>query len=716
MTLTHEVRGSLAKCLATENIIVEHRNVMTAMFDVEKRVLTLPNWKKASDTVYQMLLLHETSHAIFTDNIDWREEYPDIPKDFVNVVEDARVERLMKKKYPGSSRVFYKAYQELNEEDFFCVKNTKYETLSLIDRINLYFKIGAFHQIPFNTDDEEEFLTQISLAETFDDVLRISQSLYEYVKDKKEEQESNVPQTGEHSNQMDTPSGNEGNQEGEKVEQESSEGEEEETEGKEGSDEGNENSDSMESDTESSSGGMQPQDNPVDEMESKTSRSFDEKSKSLNERMDADAIAYVELPVFDVSKVIIPNSHIHQLNEKFYSVDYYEDYVQQNNANYLEFKKSSEREVSYLVKEFECKKSADQYARATTARTGILDTTKLHTYKYNEDLFRKVSVLPDGKNHGLIFVLDWSGSMSDYLLDTYKQLCCLIWFCRKVNIPFEVYAFTNDVKAYIEYDPNHTPTYEPKDNVLMPEKSFRLMNIFTSQVNNRELEKQMKTMWIICNAFQSRCGYVPGHMELSGTPLGEAIMVMNQVIPQFVSQHKVQKTNVVFLTDGEGYVNPYGVSRKSYQNETYVGSRYSWETVIRNRKNGRMYPAYKDRNFPAYAKVLMTYLKDSFPDVNFVNFRIAPGKELHNCWRSFGNLSESYEKVKAQFKKDKFVSFETSGFDKFFLLSSTNVNVDTDFEVAEDATKSQIKTAFVKSLNKKKANKKVLGEFISMVS
>ena len=98
MSLTHEVRGSLARCLSQENIIVEHKNVDTASFDVEHRVLVLPNWKKASDTVYQMLILHETSHCLYSPNIDYREEYPDIPHDVVNVVEDARVERLMKKK------------------------------------------------------------------------------------------------------------------------------------------------------------------------------------------------------------------------------------------------------------------------------------------------------------------------------------------------------------------------------------------------------------------------------------------------------------------------------------------------------------------------------------------------------------------------------------------------------------------------------------------
>ena len=102
--------------------------------------------------------------------------------------------------------------------------------------------------------------------------------------------------------------------------------------------------------------------------------------------------------------------------------------------------------MSYLVKEFECRKSASAYARAATSRTGVLDTRKLHTYKFNEDLFKKVTVLPDGKNHGLIFILDWSGSMSHVLQDTLKQLYNLIWFCKKVQIPFDVYAFTSEFR------------------------------------------------------------------------------------------------------------------------------------------------------------------------------------------------------------------------------------------------------------------------------
>ena len=185
--------------------------------------------------------------------------------------------------------------------------------------------------------------------------------------------------------------------------------------------------------------------NSKDELTSKTSRSFDEKSQDLVDKYGKETY-YVELPKMNLETMIIPNDFIHSKANKFYanSSAWVRDTYSELCKEYNTYKKSAEKEVSYLVKEFECKKSADQYARSSTARTGVLDTQKLHTYKFNEDLFKKVSVVPDGKNHGLIFIFDWSGSMSEFILDAYKQLLNLIWFCRKVNIPFEVYAFTLD--------------------------------------------------------------------------------------------------------------------------------------------------------------------------------------------------------------------------------------------------------------------------------
>ena len=145
--INQEVKGTLAKLLATENLTVEHRKVSTACFDVDKRLLILPIWKTASNTVYDLLVGHEVGHALYTPN----DPFGDAPQAFVNVIEDARIERLMKETYPGLRKSFFDGYKELWNDDFFGVKHENLEDLPLIDRINLYFK--GNRSMPFEEDE-----------------------------------------------------------------------------------------------------------------------------------------------------------------------------------------------------------------------------------------------------------------------------------------------------------------------------------------------------------------------------------------------------------------------------------------------------------------------------------------------------------------------------------------------------------------------------------
>ena len=136
-----EIKSTLARLLATENLLVEHKQVPTASFNVETRVLTLPMWTRASDTVYDLLVGHEVGHALYTPNDDSLDNL-DCPQSYVNVTEDARIEKLMKRKYPGLGKDFYQGYKELNDDDFFAIADVKLESMSLIDRVNLHYKIG----------------------------------------------------------------------------------------------------------------------------------------------------------------------------------------------------------------------------------------------------------------------------------------------------------------------------------------------------------------------------------------------------------------------------------------------------------------------------------------------------------------------------------------------------------------------------------------------
>jgi len=175
---TQEIKGNLARLLATENLIVEHRKTPTASFDVDRRVLTLPMWDNASGVVYDMLVGHEVGHALFTPNEDWR-DIADCPKDFVNVIEDARIEKLMKRKFPGLRKSFSGGYKELNDKDFFAIADEDISKFSLIDRINLHFKVGASAMIPFSIE-EQVFVARTDVAETFEEVLQIAVDVHKF--------------------------------------------------------------------------------------------------------------------------------------------------------------------------------------------------------------------------------------------------------------------------------------------------------------------------------------------------------------------------------------------------------------------------------------------------------------------------------------------------------------------------------------------------------
>ena len=539
MAVKHEIKSQLAKLLATEDLIVEHKQVQTACFNVHTRVLTLPMWEKASNTVYDLLVGHEVGHALFTPDENWLEKVA-VPPQFVNVVEDARIEKLMKRKYMGLAKTFFKGYQELNDEDFFSISDESVSTFNLADRANLYFKVGNFVDITF--DSEEQVLIQkIADVETFDDVLKVAEELYLFCKKEKEEKIDDTEMPPNMGGESEQPAS-------ELQEQQDSPGE--------GSGDSQEQTPMPEADQSATA--------PLtDEPEVQTADALESNLQDLVEESGYENV-YVEIPKVDLKYIIAKNDDIHKEMDAWFNYQQtkLECLFDKVDGEFIKFKRNAQKEVNYLVKEFECRKAADSYARATTARTGVLDTSKLHTYKYNEDLFKKVSVIPDGKNHGLIFVLDWSGSMSKVMLDTIKQLYNLIWFCKKVSIPFEVYAFTNEwKKPQINYETQEivkpadwTCSYEKKENLLAVHEQFSLMNLLTSKTNGKQLEHQMINIWRCAKCFGNfygSCYSVPTRLGLSGTPLNEAFVCLHQILPQFQKENKLQKVQCIVLTDGE---------------------------------------------------------------------------------------------------------------------------------------------------------------------
>ena len=729
MPVNIEIKGNLARLLATENLIVEHKQVETAQFNTQTRVLTLPMWNTASNYVYDMLVAHEVGHALFTPCTMWKEgKYESLPHSYVNIIEDARIEKLMKNKFAGLNKDFYKGYEELNANDFFELNGKNINDMKFIDKINLYFKLGAFLCLEFN-DIENQFITEISQSESFDDVLDISNRVYQYSKEqqearqKEQEQEQASDITEGEDSDLSNPSYERDYQ---------AESDDEIDDEADIDDPEFDPSDNL--DTEQGAGQEAGDWNNIDE--SDTQEAFDSNSQKLQDN-NGQETTYVTIPEMNLDNVVIPFDTINNYLTVHFTVTeagtgeadpnsyYYRgNGIKADTREFREYKKSASKDVNHLVKEFEMKKSADSYARQATARTGVLDTSKLHTYMFNEDIFKKITVIPEGKNHGLVFLLDWSGSMNNILENTMKQLFNLVWFCKKVNIPFEVYAFTNDAWS-LDPDMDGLRQYdikpdrlvkEMKENAMHIEGAFRMVNILTSTAKTKDFDRMILNLWLQTRAMKGAMYTYARRFCLSGTPLNEAIVSAGQLTKQFIKTAKLQKCHVIVLTDGEGYHASMNQKRTSYysgQEEMCVTGISPWNSTIRVGSK-----SYISKGSDVeFTNKLVEAVKSDIPNCSFIGIRILEKGSSRYFYERHARLSFTFfEDMKDQLRKNGAVFFRNKSFDLWCGIQQHSLHTDTELEVDQGAAKRQITAAFKKMNKNKKSNKFMVKEFIKQIA
>ena len=704
-----EVKGTLARLLAQEDLIVEHRQVETAMFDVEKRILTLPLWEKAEASVLDMLISHEVGHALYTPN-EW-DFVNEIPLSYVNVVEDVRIEKLMKRRYAGLPKTFYNGYKDINKKDFFQLQFADLDQFALIDRINLFYKVGMFWDIPFHNGQEKAFRDECAIVETFDEVKdlakRIAKYQQEQVSDSTSQTEATegtpieLPQQGsgdqiQSSQQEPTESKQQGQETPTKAEQEDGQKSEE-------------SQDDTPSPAAPSGKGATGGKTYGDDLEAVTDSILSESIQNLVDTESAP-INYITLPEINLEKTIVTTDAWVQCLEDYWKQN--DDSIfEEIDADWRKYKTQSNKEVNYLVKEFEMKKSASAYARTTVSKTGVLNTSKLFQYKYNDDIFKKIAVTPDGKNHGLIFNLDWSGSMANVLFNTMKQLLNLIQFCKKTGIPFEVYAFTNEWEGK-----GANRVDNPVENEIIIE-GFNMINFASSQLKTKELDKVMKYMFRLAYSMTYRCArfHVPYKLYLSGTPLNEAVISMRQILPKFVKENKVEKSHIINLTDGEGSCVMRNKKWGQYDYEKLVSGHIA-DCQLRDRKVGRIYPTFGyDYYGSSHTDIFVQNLKDHFPNTNVISIRLCTGHDFNRV--TYEMDFDTKEKTKAEWRKHKsFINFNSAYTRSLYILTTSMDDADNAFEVKEDARKQDISRAFKKSQKGKTSSKRILNEFISVIA
>ena len=793
-----ESKSVLAKLLAGENINVVHKRISTAMIDLKTRTLYCPIWEDMNGELYDLLMGHEVSHALHTPSEGWHSAIT-IPgtdkidkafKSVLNIVEDARIEKLIKRKYPGIAKSFVEGYKILFERDFFGIKKLKdYSKLNLADRINLYAKCGAFLIVPFN-DEERELMNAVAGTETWEQVMEVAARLHEKMKEEQDSQmnslddlteelmrqfeegmedldlseddgeesgesqqldmddmaadggEEEEPEEGEAAD-GDKPSNEEGDEEGEEegagggdeeseddpeegIEKGGGEGDGEESDEEDGDEEGDESGDGA------GEGGETDDGSP----RSITDQKFREREHELV--TDAVEVFTYNLPIPVLDRIIVPNKVF---------VDNFYDQVAGAKSVYAlrdkspnpitetcgkRFSQNNNRYINLLVKEFEMRKNASQYARTMTARTGELDMSKLHKYKYSNDLFKKISVVEKGKSHGMIMYVDMSASMSGIFGATMEQTLILVAFCRKVGIPFDVYGFA-DTSSFI-----HKMIREKKlpgkfvgrkfdrtndDNYGISEDNFHLIHFIGSNLAGSQYHRAFDLMATVAlnwgNKMYPKIPLKWDNMGLSlgGTPFTQTVMASRPMIEQFKADRKVDITNVIYLTDGDGTgcftfpeikpgaVDP--VTRKpKIEQHIFLIDRKTKRRV--EFSSGGMY------DYANNHQVKMTQFVRSVTGCKHIGFYVGDSHSLkRSIYRALGQADEKrIEAFEKFWKANGHYSLPSIGYDMYYYVRQTGDNLDdNDYTLTEDMSSKKIAKVFSNAQGDKRKHRALVSKF-----
>ena len=704
-----ESKSLLAKLMATENLTVEVRNVPTAFFDMKNRVLVMPALKDGlSSNLLDLFGGHEVGHALFTPMEGWHDSVVDLKvnRSILNVCEDARIEKKIKRKYPGLRNSFVKAYRELLEQDFFGLRGAHPNTLNFIDRVNLHTKGGASQGIKFS-HEEAPYLEAVENAETFDETVAAALAIQQYMKQKRDELKVQTEKQKSQNQQNDDGEGEEYDMDEDIDSYDDSDD----------ADSSDVDGDKQNKPSNKKGSGKEDDGSNEESVKSHTDENFRKKEKELFQT-GVDYV-HVTLPEVDLDEVIYPYTKLYdsivlasQRHEQ--KIDY--DTL---NAEYSKFRTESNKVVSYLVKEFELRKNAEQLKRASISKTGELNMSKLYSYGFAEDLFKRITVTPGGKSHGLVMFIDFSGSMQGNMFNTMKQLLNLVMFCRKVNIPYEVFGFSNNLgtsKPVKQYQ---------NGNLLLG--NFFLLNLLSSKMNTSEFTRAAKfllTMYSPIN-WRQKVFYVPEIFGLSSTPLNEAIVSAKYIIKKFRKDYRLQIVNTVFLTDGEGHaLNRYYGGSSIGKNDPQYDEKYDYSylpsmnsknrVVIRDTdtQSSVVIGDLREEQTPALLKLL----KEATGS-NVIGFYILDGREIRRALSLYTPSGTDFDAMAAQFRKDKTLIIKSAGYDEYYLLNSNGMAIDDDaeFEVKSTTTRGLV-SAFGKYTSGRVHNRTVLNKFINLIS
>ena len=773
MTFTVEQKSQLAKLLATENITIEHQKISTASFDPKNRVLYCPIWQDMSGSLYDLLMGHEVGHALYTPAEGWHDAISNRGanfKGFLNVVEDARIEKKIRRKYPGLRNSFVKGYQSLIDNNFFEVKDRDLNELCFIDRVNIHTKLGSLVDIKFAEGEEQDLLKQVEACETWNDVLRVTEAIFSYSKEEQYETlqkliASQMQAAADRGEEFDSDDLFDSESDGEEFEEgtqsvgeqrnpsnDGNEGQVKQASGESNEDDSEEDESSQIHRFKNSSNSYVDQTNFEPTCE--TDKSFRKNEGTLLDEQ-CKPYLYLKLPTPILENIITPVKDV----QRFLG-DYYDKYELRENEiqkAVAEFKSKNDRYIGLLAKEFEMKKAAKAYAKAKVSNTGDIDINRLYKYQVDDNIFRKSMRVPKGKSHGLVLLLDRSGSMVNNMAGSIEQILVLSAFCRKVNIPFVVYGFGNAVEGRMyDYgkDEYSKKCFSENRNEFAFENVY-LREYLNSKMSGADYNRALRNMIALKMSYEQRYFGRPQNETLSNTPLNEAMVALEPIVNQFRKVNNLDLINLVVVHDGDAdnscnYMTDNDMtpesntlrSKRFWLDESNVIINHGKQQLKVNRvihdhynyDDGMRIAIFDWFKKQTGAKIFGFFIAgDKYRQRDSVTQRFVNenGQTVYAIVKKqFNQLggtnyrhiqyskSDYVKELVSEMRENKFIQSYNKGYESFFIMpGGSDLSIESDELVINGAvTANKLKNAFMKMNKKKQFSRVMVSRFIDGIA
>jgi hypothetical protein len=235
------------------------------------------------------------------------------------------------------------------------------------------------------------------------------------------------------------------------------------------------------------------------------------------------------------------------------------------------------------------------------------------------------------------------------------------------------------------------------------------------------MRRAFNTLCVVANeysggyTFQKDCGYFDRSWDasgfgLNGTPFVHTLLASREIIKSFRAAHKLDVTNVVYLTDGEG-----GDGLSCPNHTGMYSSRHNKLGVVYliDKKTKKKVRINDDWNQQA----AVTSLVRDVTGCKHIGFYLAESRSMKWIIRDIKGDAVKRSAVLKQLREDKFFAMPNLGYDNYFYIEAAQEQI-TEDKIGDltGLSKAKITSAFKKSMNSKKSSRALVSQFAKEIA